>query len=335
MTRIALSIPILLLLSIGFVAEPFLSHIPTQPNPARIRQAGPSTDLQVGFDCGLGSTAAVLNATSFPVAPSENGSPEILTSCAWIGDAGQTVTGSNDGTTEPLVTDQDETLGTLVSPAIGGGFTADVVVLQNSTTTVIDGFDLKVSWNPAVLRAAQIDQTGLIWKSAVLLTPVNNIDNNNGVAELAQVIQGTIGGNITIFRLRFDVVGVGIANLHLTDVSGGLANPGHVVHSNIDSAFDSESFYDPNHSLGWAANLTQLNPLVPGSPETFLVNNSCPGCTGPFTLEWQFNSSNTNQFSSQFLGNPLTITLPNNTFVASRLTVHVIDSATPTPHSVA
>ncbi|MBO0888569.1 hypothetical protein J2P12_05655, partial [Candidatus Bathyarchaeota archaeon] len=104
MTRIALSILILLLLSLGFVSEPFLSHVPIQPHAATIRQASPSGDTQIGFDCGLGSTAAVANATGFPVAPTENGSPEILTSCAWIGDAGQTVTSSNDGTTEPLVT---------------------------------------------------------------------------------------------------------------------------------------------------------------------------------------------------------------------------------------
>ncbi|MBO0888568.1 hypothetical protein J2P12_05650, partial [Candidatus Bathyarchaeota archaeon] len=100
------------------------------------------------------------------------------------------------------------TLGTSVSPAIGGGFTADVVVLQNSSS-FINGFDLKLNWNPTILQAVEFDQSGLVWKSAILLTAAQTIDNRNGVAELAQVIQGVFSGNFTIFRMRFDVVGVG------------------------------------------------------------------------------------------------------------------------------
>ncbi|MBO0887711.1 PKD domain-containing protein, partial [Candidatus Bathyarchaeota archaeon] len=290
---------------------------------------------QVGFDCGLGTTQAVLNGTSFPVAPSENTppSPEILTSCSWIGDAGKTVTTTSDGTPEPLVTDQDETLGSLVSPNIGGGFTADVLVRTNSTTQ-INGFDLQVRWNPKVLRAVEFDQGGLAWKSVVLVTAVQTIDNTNGVAELAQVIQGLLGGDVVIFRLRFDVIGAGVSNLSLFDISGGLTNPTPVVHTDTALSFESQTFYDPGHALGWSANITQPNPLVPGAPMTFHVNNYCPGCSAPFSFTWQFNSTNVSPFKPQFSGNPLTVTLPNSSYYPLRLTVVIRDAATPTTHTL-
>lgn len=287
------------------------------------------TETRLGFDCGLGTTQAVPNATGVPVAPTENGNPEILTGCTWIGDAGQTVTGVNDGTSEPLVTDQDELL-SAIATGIGGGFTANVVVLQNSTA-YINGFDLQVEWNPAILRAVEFDQTGLEWRSGVLVTPIQTIDNTNGVAELEQVIQGTQNGNVTIFRIRFDVVGVGHTNLHIVNITGGLAPI--TVHQTVDSSFDSETLFDAGHTLNWNANITAPTPLVPGSSNTFRVNSSCPGCTGPFTFSWQFNSTSTGPFKSETTGNPVTITMPNSTFLGLRLAVIIKDSA-PTPHNV-
>src|SRR5215831_7465058 len=230
MPRIALSILILFLLSAGTATTLFGNSSFMGQDPNAVRQAPPSNNTRVGFDCGLGTTSAVTNSTGFPVAPIElnGGSSGLQSRCNWIGDAGQTVSGSNDGTVEPLVNDQDESL-SLLSPGIGGGFTANVVVFQNSTSTM-NGFDLRVIWNTAVLRLVGFDQTGLVWKSSLLLTPVQTIDNSIGVAELAQVISGTVSNNLTIFRLRFDIVGVGQSTLRLVDVSGGLANPGPVTH---------------------------------------------------------------------------------------------------------
>src|SRR5215831_7436103 len=209
-------------------------------SPIPTIQSGPTGITQLGFDCGLGTTIAVPNATGVPLAPSEanNASSAVQNRCTWIGDAGQTVSTVNDGTTEPLVTDQDEVL-SLIGPGIGGGFTANVIVIQNSTAS-INGFDLQVKWNPAVLHLVEFDQTGLAWRSVILLTAVQTIDNTNGSAELAQVISGTFNKNLTIFRLRFDVVGIGLTSLHLVDISGGLTNPGPVIHQTTDSSFDSD-----------------------------------------------------------------------------------------------
>lgn len=290
-------------------------------------------DTQLGIDCGLGTMQAVVNGTSVPVAPSENGIPEISNGCVWIGDAGQTVSTSYDGTKEPLVSDQDETLSSLVGPGIGGGFTADIVVLQNSTGRV-NGFDLQIRWNTAVLRAVEFDQTGLAFRSSILSTPIQTIDNVGGVAEFSQAISGTLSGNVTIFRIRFDVVGVGVSNLQITNINGGLANPGQVVHNTFNGSFDSERIFDPGQTLHWQANLTLPNPPAPGQPNTFRVQSSCPGCTGPFTYTWQFNSTNTTPFMVQATGNPVIVTMPNSTFSGNRVTVTITDSATPTPNVI-
>src|SRR6266568_1821066 len=118
-------------------------------------------ETKIGIGCGLGSTAAALNGTTFPVAPSETGAFETLPNCTWVGDVGTHSGAASDGTTEPLVTDQDETFST-ISTKIGGGFTADIVYLQNATSTV-NGFDITVSWNTNVLRAVEFDQSGLPW----------------------------------------------------------------------------------------------------------------------------------------------------------------------------
>ncbi len=102
------------------------------PSPIKQPVTG---DPQIGIDCGLGATQAVLNGTGYPVASSETGAFQTLPNCTWVGDLGITAGLANDGTNEPLVTDQDETF-TTVNPAIGGGFTADIVYLQNATSTV-------------------------------------------------------------------------------------------------------------------------------------------------------------------------------------------------------
>src|SRR5579864_5378667 len=302
-------------------------------NPLRIPQPGFTGVDQLGIDCGLGTTQAVLNSTGFPVAPSEVGQWELANRCTWIGDAGQTATLANDGTNEPLVNDQDESL-SLTSSHIGGGFTANIVLAQNASSTV-DGFDLQVKWNPAVLHAVEFDQGGLPWKSTVLFTPIQTIDNVHGVAELAQVISSTVGLNVTLFRMRFDVIGVGITSLNVVDgPGGGLTNPGFVIHKIVASSFDSETVFDATHSLNWEANVTAPSPLTPGAQNTFSASVLCPGCTGPFSYQWQFNSTSTGPFRQEATGNPITVTLPNTNFLGLRMIVIVKDSATPTPHNI-
>lgn len=307
--------------------------------PAKTVQAGLSGNTQVGFDCGLGSTIQTNNATSFPVAPSEAdpSTAAVQSSCTWIGD----VSGFSDGTNEPLVSDQDEGQ-SLTSPSIGGGFTASVIILQNRTASqnFINGFDLAVHWDPKILKAVKLDQSNEPnWTPFILVNPVNTIDNGNGVAELAQVISSTAGGNFTLFRIRFDVVGVGSTSLTLTDFGGGITNPGAVAHTDKPGSFNSETVYDPGNTLNWSASFTNSTPILPGSPSTFQATVS-GGTTTPYTYNWQFNSCNYNftgaiacAFKSEATGNPVTITMPN-TAPGFRVDLEINDSATPTPNSI-
>ena len=308
-------------------------------HPAKVVQAGLSGNTQVGIDCGLGSTIQTNNATFFPVAPSE-ADPSTATaksSCTWIGD----VSGGSDGTNEPLVSDQDEGQ-SLTSQSIGGGFTASVIILQNRTASqnFINGFDLQVHWDPKILRAVKFDQQNEPnWTPYILLNPVRTIDNANGAAELAQVISSTAIGNFTLFRIRFDVVGVGTTGLTLTDVGGGITNPGVVVHTDVPGSFNSETVFDPGNTLNWSASFTNSTPILPGSPSTFQATVS-GGTTTPYSYNWQFNSCNYNftataacVFKSEATGNPVTITMPN-TAPGFRVDLQINDSATPTPHSI-
>src|SRR5437016_522492 len=330
MTRVALSISILLILFVGTFSALAGNHNQDSAPPSRTRQIGISGNDQLGIDCGLGSTVAVANSTGVPVAPTENNlapNPEILSRCTWTGDAGQIVIGSYDGTNEPLVSDQDEILGS-TSPAIGGGFTANVVLLQNYTSSV-NGFDLQVQYNPAVLRAVEFDQSGLFWNTGSPFKLLSTIDNVHGVAELAQVITGQpIGGNLTLFRIRYDVVGVGITSLHIVNVGGGIVNPELVVHQTLDGSFDSETLFDPGHTLNWSAKYTvSPTPPVPGSPLTFKANASCTGCAGTLSYSWDFSSLSSPTYVSKIdaTGNSVTITSPP--LLVNRVTLNITDTA--------
>jgi len=292
-----------------------------------------SNPPELGFDCGLGAKEAVLNGTGFPVAPSENGAFETSGTCTWVGDVGyyQTMTAA-DNTTEPLVSDQDEFFNT-ISAKIGGGFTADIVYLQNSTRgDNTNGFDITVSWNPSILHAEMIDQGGTNWGALSPFKTVNTIDNTVGQAHVVQFVFAAYGSNFTFFRLRFDVVGVGTTGLTISNdiITNPLANPPAVVHQTLPGSFDSESYFDPAHTLSWSGGFSiSPIPLVPGSPTTFTSTVTCTGCTGSLTYRWQFNSTNTPPLKPEATGNPKTITMPNSTFFGSRVTLWVLDAATP------
>src|SRR5436853_2183538 len=323
MNRVALSISILLILFAGTFSALAQSHTENSASPSRTRQTGILPSDQLGIDCGLGTTQATVNATGVPVAPSDNNQWELLNRCIWIGDAGQTITGSNDGTNEPLVSDQDENLAS-TSPAIGGGFTANVVLLQNLTST-IHGVDLQVQYNPAILSAVEFDQSGLLWKMGSPFTAISTIDNVKGVAELGQVITlSPFGGNLTLFRIRFDVVGTGVTNLHIVNLSGGIVNPSPVVHQTVDGSFDSETAFDPSHTLNWNAGFTlSPTPPVPGSPLTFTANTTCGGCSGSLYYSWNFNSSSTS-FKVEATGKTVTVTAPPT--IINRVTLNTTDT---------
>ena len=327
MTRVSLSILILFLLIVGTFSTLGGHRTPGATDPVRPHQAGVSGSPIIGIDCGLGSKEAVLNSTGFPVAPSEIGAFETRNSCTWIGDVALSGGGTTDGTTEPLVSDQDGTFG-IVSPLVGGGFTADIVYLQDSVGTV-NGFDITVSWNTKVLHAVRFDQGSLPWFAQHPFTAaVGGINNSAGTARLLQVVGTQLPGNFTFFRIRFDVIGVG--NTALTISNDLISNPGPVVHTHVNGAFDSETYFDPTRVLNWSGGFTfSPNPPVPGSPTTFLSTVVCPGCTGSLHYEWDFN----NDGVIDSIANPATITTPTPTFFVSRVTLKVTDSATPSAHN--
>lgn len=309
-----------------------------QSNIARRTIQPPVSGLpKLGFDCGLGAKEAVVNGTGFPVAPSETGTFQTLSSCTWIGDVGNYTTGfPSDKTTEPLVSDQDETFST-VSLNIGGGFTADIVYLQNATSAM-NGFDIFVSWNPSILHAVMFDQGGLPWAALPGFSASKTIDNTVGRAHLAQFVFASYTSNFVLFRLRFDIIGIGNAALTISDgPQAGITNPGAVVHQIIQGNFNSESYFDTAHTLNWSGGFTfSLNPSGPGPLITFTSTVTCTGCTGTLSYGWSFNTTNTGPFGSQITGNPAIIASPNGnaSIFVSRVTLKVLDSATPNPHNV-
>ncbi len=296
------------------------------PNPIKQPVTGRP---QLGFDCGLGTVEAVANATGIPVSNSENGAFQTLPSCTWIGDAGQTVSTAYDGTNEPLVSDQDELLSTIPgSPggaSIGGGFTADVVYIQNATSTT-NGFDLTINWNPKVIQLAKFEQGGLPWTSNNPFTGVFALDNTVGQLHVVQVIFSALGGDFIFFHLRFDVVGVGSTGLTISnDV---ITNPNSVVHQTINGAFNSEAFWDPTNTLHWVASFTNSTPINPGGSNSFAATVS--GGTPPYTYAWDFNVTNTSVFTAQNSSSTSTVTriMPvGSTISGNRIDLRVTDSA--------
>src|SRR5438093_5559462 len=332
-----ITVSMIVILTTLSLASPAFSNIGLSNVARRTIQPSVPNLPKLGIDCGLGAKEAVVNGTGFPVAPSENGVFQISSSCTWIGDVGNyTTMAPSDKTTEPLVSDQDETFST-VSPQIGGGFTADVVYIQNATSAM-NGFDIFVSWNPNILHAVMFDLVGTNWAALSPFNAVQTIDNAAGQAHLLQLVFASYGSNFIRFRLRFDVVGIWNTWLTISDGSQcGILNPGPVVHQIIQGSFDSESYSDPAHTLNWSGGFTfSLDPSGPGPLITFTSTIACTGCTGTLTYGWNFNTTNTDLFSSQISGNPAIIAAPNGnaSIFVSRVTLRVLDSATPTPHNV-
>ncbi len=319
--------------------------------PLSITQAGPTKLPTLGIDCGLGAKEAVVNNSGYPVAPFETGPPPgwtLKSACNWIGDVGATALPPGDTTTEPLVSDQDEAYspsnpsaicvpapGTMNCGKIGGGFTADIVYLQNSTSKT-NGFDITVSWNPNILRAQTIDQGGTNW-GALAPFVTKSIDNTIGRLRTVQVIFANYGLNFTFFRIRFDVIGIGSTGLSISNdvITNPYVPSGAVVHQTIQGSFDSESYFDPTHTLSWSGGFTfSPNPLVPGTPTTFTSTVACLGCTAPLKYSWQFNSTNTLPFKIEAVGSSTAITMPNATFFGNRVTLRVLDNAMPKADNV-
>ncbi len=242
----------------------------------------------LGIDCGYGSRQAVLD----PVSGLPVGDGLLDTSCTWAGDV------DGDGAFDPLVGDNP----TFFAGGAGGGFTAEI--LAQGLPASVNGFDITLSYDARFLDAVKFDQTGLPFNGA--FTVQSTIDHANGVVRLAQVLlAGSVSGNVILFKLRFDVVGVGTSPLTISqDV---ITNPGAVPHKTQQASLNSADVFDPGGLLGWQVSWKfSPNPEVPGSPLTFTAVASCPGC-GILTYDWDLDSD---PVTANLAGNPAVTTAP-------------------------
>lgn len=320
---------IILTLSLG---SPFASYIlgtGTLPFVHPVSGAlGPANNL--GIDCALGSSADSPNP--FPTPISTKDSDGVIDSnCQWAGD----VDGDPAATLDPLTSDSPEAL----SPQIGGGFIANVIFTNMNTT--INAFDITVNYDPHILDFVAFDQAGLTFGGDVGCPPstpsctlqlASSTDHVNGVVRLSQTVlsihvgpNGDTGNinSVTLFRLRFDVVGAGYTTIHfgtniIVSVVGTSTGPD--PHFTIDGSFSTQDIFNLINSqplapsTAWfnASWFLSPNPEVPGNPLTFIATASCSYCQGALTYNWDFSSidSSTNSHKIDATGSVVTITAP-------------------------
>jgi PKD repeat protein len=280
-------------------------------------QIGPvyaTLPVVVGIDCGLGSTQATLDPiTTVPIADGT-----LDPSCSWVGDVDITA-GAPDGIIDPLVSDNPSS----VPAGTGGGFTVDV--RATGLTQNINGFDVSLSYDTRYLDGMLLDQTGLVFGDSANqpFILVKSIDRSTGIIRMAEVLlTGGATGDVTLFRVRFDVVGVGSGNLDIFDDT--LTEPQAVPHKTLDGSIESVSFYDPSVSLGWGVSwVFSPSPEVPGSPLTLTATAVCTGC-GTLSYSWDTNSNGAAD-TGEPTGNPATISPPHP--IIHRVTLTVSDGS--------
>src|SRR2546425_3644497 len=151
----------------------------------------------------------------------EDGNGTLNSLCQWAGDI------DGDGALDPLVSDNPS----LLSPGSGGGFTADIIITNLNMS--INAFDQTIGYDPRVLDAVLVDQSGLTFggnsgcgtNPQCTLTAALTIDHIQGQVRVSQALLAvTVGpggtcdaaanpsctaSTQTLFRIRFDVVGAG------------------------------------------------------------------------------------------------------------------------------
>ncbi len=301
----------------------------------------------VGIDCAYGSQVETPGST-FPTS--------VTTSAPYAGpDFDGTLDSSceatylydTDGALHPLVSDNPPTA--VVGVGAGGGLTVDVVASLNPVTT-INGFDISLKYDAKFLNGVSIDQSGLIWGApcttcpalppgAFILNIAKTIDRLNGVVRVSQVLVGApqLGGDVELFRIRFDVVG-GSTGSPITFSSDPtrnvLTNPGPVVHNTINlnaPGVDTTTIYN-TLNMGTALNAVTSwnfspNPEVPASRLNFNATATCPGCTGPLTYTWDFTSQDTPGYTLKQDSTGAMVSVIAPPPVINRVTLNVTDSA--------
>src|SRR3989442_1529519 len=263
---------------------------------------GPNNNL--GIDCALGSSADAPNPFPTPIT-TKNSDGVIDSGCQWAGD----VDGDPIATLDPLTSDSPEAL----SPQIGGGFIADVIFTNMNVT--INGFDITINYDPHILDFVAFDQSGLTFGGNVGCPTANpsctlgissSVDRVNGVVRLAQVLEtikvgpngdtGNLSG-VTLFRLRFDVVGAGYTSINFGTNIVTLAmgtKTGPDPHFTIDGSFSTQDIFNTLDSQTLAPSAAWFNaswsfspnPEVPSNPLTFTATALCSYCRGSLTYHW-------------------------------------------------
>ena len=323
-------------------------HSLNAQTPASIKQPPFNGVARLGIDCGYGSNEAVANSTGYPGPDRTDATgnalnPTLDSSCTWAGAP------DGNGQLQPLVSD-NPTLNPgpscCAAASKGGGFTAEVVFIQNSTY-VINGFDVTLSWNTKILNAVEFDQGGLPWFGGNSITATNIIDNTLGMAELSQAIlsppapTATLIGNVTLFRVRFDVVGIGTTALTISNdqIIDAVLTPPNLHHMTVQGSFTSSNIPDllagivPPATLGYIVSWTFTpNPEVPGSILNLVATASCTSCALPLSYRWDIDSiqaypANTTAATVEAVGQSVQITAPTATLLAHRVTLIVADAS--------
>src|SRR2546425_3530410 len=307
----------------------------------------------LGIDCALGNSADSPNPFPTPIATKDSDG---------VIDEACLSTGHYDGDT-PCSFSPFDSLGSdspeLAAAGLGGCVIFNVRYTNGNNT--INAFDISVGYNPAVLDFVAFDQSGLLFGGNVGC-PISNpnctlglsnlVDRQNGVVRLAQAIEGvTTGGSpnsVTLFRMRFDVVGSGSSGLTFGASSPSVPSKnivtfvippnitGPEAHSTLNSAFSTQSIFQLTNSVA-AGSFTDSwtfspNPEVPFAPLTFSATAAaCDYCTAPFTYQWDFSSFDSSGYIAKIsaTGQTVTMTLPPP--IANRVALTVTDSAA---HSV-
>src|SRR5439155_306982 len=177
-------------------------------------------------------------------------------------------------------------------------------------------------------------------------TPTSIIDNTAGSAELSQAIlsppspTATLSGDITLFRIRFDVVGIGSTGLTISNdlVIDPNVTPNNLKYTLVQGSLVTSNIPDliAGVTLGYSVSWTFTpNPEVPGSSLTFVATATCSGCTGALTYSWDTDSiqcypdtaSPCVPATIEATGSSATITAPTATLLAHRVTLIVTDGA--------
>jgi hypothetical protein len=233
----------------------------------------------------------------------------------------------------------------------------------------INAFDQAIGYDPHVLDAVLVDQSGLTFGGNIgcnagnpscTITTALTIDRTAGTVRVAQAVLGiTVGPRgtcdtiakpdctattQTLFRIRFDVVGAGSSFINFStdprknviiDPSTGV----DIRHTTQNSALSTNAIFaliNGVHSFtnGYNASWTfSPNPEVPGSPITFTAVASCGNCTGAFTYSWDFSSQDSPTYVPRMDASGASVTVTAPPPVINRVTLLVRDSAT-TPHFV-